>query len=123
MSTTFPRPPLAKTPATPTSPELPSTPTATLKDVDLVSPADAAATGVVSEPAAVPASQEPKSLMKLIEEQFVQVVDLAGTTSSYPWRGVCKKCGWHTHQFTQDDAFRMTRSHAQIHWRDVTRFL
>jgi hypothetical protein len=107
-------------PATPVKP-LPTAPTTKLQDKDLVSPAEPSATP--SQAAAAAPATPKKSLLTLIEEHFVQVDDLRSSGSHYPWRGRCKKCGWHTHQFTREDAFLGTRSHAQTHWRDVQRFM
>jgi hypothetical protein len=120
-------PPLAKTLATPNpAPTLPTQPfnaaKQPVKDSELVSPA---LTKPETEPAADPIvePQTKKSLLALIEEHFVQVDDLTKGGSHFPWRGLCKKCGWHTHQFNREDAFILTRSHAGQHWRDVQRFM
>lgn len=118
-------PPLTKSPAVNTAPSLPTQPFTAdkqpMKDSALVSPADELPK---TEQAAAPVTQQPKkSLLKLIEEHFVQVDDLTVSGSHYPFRGTCKKCGWHTHQFDRESAFILTRSHAQQHWRDVQRFM
>ena len=114
-------PPIA---TTITAPKLPTTPSRNTTDSSLVSTAEKP---IVKSPVAVipaPLTVQPKQTMQqLIEEHFVKVEDLATTASNYPWRGVCKKCGWQTYQFTKDAALQLVRSHAQTHWRDLTRFM
>lgn len=127
-------------PATTQSAKLPSTPSRAVTDASLVAPADAPTTKplvnpLVKPPAAIDGKQtkpapesilqpeQEKSLLKLIEEQFVQVENIHGTTSLYDWRGTCRRCGWQTHQHDEQAAFQMTRTHAQKHWRDVKRLL
>lgn len=102
------------------APKLPTLPTAAIKDKNLVSPATPIS---IPKAAIAPTVTPKKSLLQLIEQEFVSVVDLAGTGSNYLFRGVCKKCGWHTHQFSKDAAHDLTLSHAQSHWRDVQRLM
>jgi hypothetical protein len=111
--------PAAPAPAAPVK-TLPTAPSTKLQDKDLVAPATSPATQSEQAPAA---KQPKKSLLALIEEHFVQIDDLRDSGNHFPFRGVCRKCGWHTHQFSYDEAFVLTRSHAQTHWRDVQRFM
>jgi hypothetical protein len=115
MATQSPNTP-ATPPATPSLPTKPPDASTKVADADLVSP----------PPFPTPAPGTPaapkKSLLELLDEHFVQVDDLRGSSSFYPWRGYCKKCGWYTHQFNELDALDLVRKHVQQHWRDVVRF-
>jgi hypothetical protein len=77
----------------------------------------------VPQAATQPAAQAPaaatKTLADLLMERFVRVEDLRGSGSNFPYRGVCAKCGWQTHQFAFGDAQQLVFTHAQSHWRDI----
>ena len=82
-----------------------------------------------TEPAIAPpvagATKSRKTLADLITERFVKVEDLrkSPVQYNYAWRGVCTKCGWHTHQFDEASARDLVFKHAQQHWRDLALIL
>jgi hypothetical protein len=129
-------------PVTTTDPtKLPSAPAAGVTDKNLVKTAAqqaADAAGAAAKAATEKAAADKKTadvaaqpkpvkvydnatLLPLIEKNFVSVENLAGTGSFYPFRGVCKQCGWQTHQLNRDDAFALTRTHAMKHWQEAVR--
>jgi hypothetical protein len=63
-----------------------------------------------------------EGIQQKIEEQAeknVQDVQLVGF--NYSWRGICKKCGWQTHQFSKQQAHNLVKRHGLQHWREFIR--
>jgi hypothetical protein len=82
---------------------------------------DAAVAAKAQAGAKPPKHYDQKALEAIVEKNYVSVEDLRKTTSNYPFRGVCKKCGWQTHQMNQADAAALVKTHAMQHWQDAVR--
>lgn len=70
-------------------------------------------------PAAATKSTAKPSLQDLLEK-YVSVVKITNTSSHFTHEGICKKCGWHTMQLSDEAARTLLRQHVQQHWQDVS---